>query len=956
MALLLAAASPLALAQSAPQSPAPKPRSAPAPKAPAAAGDDDTTVSELVINGKPPPGSVEGDIKPELVLTPQEVQSYAVSTVDDLLNELAPQTSAGPGSPAPVVLLNGRRISGFNEVRDIPTEAILRVEILPEEVALKYGYSADQKVVNIVLRPRFRARTVDVGGGSPTAGGQVQGQGQLDYMRIRRDERLNVALKAQDSTAITEDARGVVQPVETTPFDPAGNVVGATPGSEIDPALSALAGHPVTVAGIPAGLSGAPSLSDFVPTAGAPNATDMGRDRTLTGSSSSASANVVYTRPMPAGIQMTVNATLGATRTASLQGLPGVGLDVPAGNPFSPFSEPVTVAWDVTRFGPLRQVTDGWTAHLGTTLNRDTKTWRFTFTAAYDHATSETRTDAGVDSASLQQRLDTGDPSFNPFVPIDTALNGMLPRNLASSRTDTANVHVLASGPLLSLPAGKMNLTIHAGDVQSWYASSSTFAGRQQVVDLWRNALNGRVNLDAPVFRHAGALGDLTLNGNAAVDRLSDFGVLTAWGYGANWRPLTAVTLIVSRTHDSTAPSFQQKGGPVVVTPGARVYDFTTGQTVDVNLISGGNPGLLAYGRDITRVGLTLRPFAKKDLVFTANYNRTRTRNPIETFPAATAQIQALFPQRFIRDDDGELTDVDYRPINFASEDRSQLRWGINFTTPFGKPPPPPTPEERQALRRQFAERARQFAQRRGGQQGPGGPGAGGEGPPRGGPDGPPPGDGQGGPPGPDGAAPGFPGGPGPGDFGGGPGGGGGFRGGGGRGGGGFGGRGGGGNQPGRIQLAVYHTVVFEDRLLVRPGGPVFDLLNGYPAGGGGGLPRHEVEAQAGVTWMGLGARASAKWQSGTFISGEGSPTGPLTFSPMGTIDLRLFADFAQNRRLVARHPWLSGTRVTLGVTNLLDAHEKVRDATGSTPLTYQPAYLDPVGRVVRLSVRKLFR
>ena len=142
----------------------------------------------------------------------------------------------------------------------------------------------------------------------------------------------------------------------------------------------------------------------------------------------------------------------------------------------------------------------------------------------------------------------------------------------------------------------------------------------------------------------------------------------------------------------------------------------------------------------------------------------------------------------------------------------------------------------------------------------------------------------------------------------------------------------------------------------MRPGGPVFDPLDGYPSGSGGGLARHKIEAQAGVTWKGLGARASAAWQSGTFISGDGSPAGPLTFSPLGTVDLRLFADFAQMRRLVLHHPWLSGTRVTLSVSNLLDAHERVRDAFGNTPISYQPAYIDPVGRVVKLSIRKLFR
>jgi hypothetical protein len=32
---------------------------------------------------------------------------------------------------SPVILLNGRRIAGFQEIRDLPTEAILRVDILP---------------------------------------------------------------------------------------------------------------------------------------------------------------------------------------------------------------------------------------------------------------------------------------------------------------------------------------------------------------------------------------------------------------------------------------------------------------------------------------------------------------------------------------------------------------------------------------------------------------------------------------------------------------------------------------------------------------------------------------------------------------------------------------------------------------------------------------------------------
>lgn len=91
-------------------------------------------------------GAVVGDVPPIQQLDAGDVRALGVSSVAELLGELSPQTRSGQGrgGEQPVTLLNGRRISGFREIRDIPTEAIERVDILPEEVALKYGYSADQ--------------------------------------------------------------------------------------------------------------------------------------------------------------------------------------------------------------------------------------------------------------------------------------------------------------------------------------------------------------------------------------------------------------------------------------------------------------------------------------------------------------------------------------------------------------------------------------------------------------------------------------------------------------------------------------------------------------------------------------------------------------------------------------------------------------------------------------------
>ena len=73
----------------------------------------------------------------------------------------------------------------------------------------------------------------------------------------------------------------------------------------------------------------------------------------------------------------------------------------------------------------------------------------------------------------------------------------------------------------------------------------------------------------------------------AAIDQLSDFGTLRSFGYGLNWTPITGVNLIVSHTNDQAAPTIQQLGSPVLYTPGVRVFDYVTGQTLDVTQVAG---------------------------------------------------------------------------------------------------------------------------------------------------------------------------------------------------------------------------------------------------------------------------------------------------------------------------------------------------------------------------------
>ncbi len=906
LTLALAATPSFALAQQATPPAQPATPATPAPETGGGGTDTGEDGPDIVVQGARPPGSVVGDIPPEQQLSPADIRSYGVGSVTELLAELSPQIRSDRGSGgAPVVLIDGKRISGFQEIRDLPTEAIQRVDILPEEVALKYGYRADQKVVNFVLRRRFRAATLELADRVATAGGRNAPQAELDLLKIARTGRLNLHLEYQGANALTENERGIVR--TPTPFAIGGNVVGLN-GAAIDPALGT-----ATIAGVPGTT---PTLADFTGTAGRANATDVTRYRTLLPETRTFNANATYARSI-GKVSATINGTLGTTSSDSLLGLPTVALTLPAGNPFSPFANTVVVDRALTGdYLPLAQHGSTVAAHFGTVLNGTVGTWQWSVTGAYDHSEAKTFTDTGLDASAFQARLLGNDRTANPFGALTPGAIGPLPSNFGYSVSNETQVDALFTGSLFKLPAGDVTTSVHLGGDINDFSSRSFRGGLTSTGAVSRKTGSGQLNVDVPLTSRAkdvlGAIGSLSVNGNAAVDQLSDFGTLKTIGYGLNWSPLVPLRIIASVTDQDGAPTPQQLGNPQITTPNVAVFDYVLGQNAVVTTLSGGNPGLRASSSHTVKVGATLKPWSTKQLTLSANYVQARVENPIVAFPTATAAIETAFPDRFTRGSGGVLQRLDTRPINFAETSRSELRWGINFSAPL-----------KSKLQKQIeAFRAgtgpNPFAGLRppgGGRPGEGGPGAGGRGP-----------GGQGGPGGPGG--------------------------GGGRG---FGG-GGRGNAGGRLQFALYHTWHFTNRVLVQQGGPALDLLNGDAIGSNGGQPRHELEGQAGYNNNGLGFRLSANWQSATDVNGGtlGNPQN-LRFSGLGTVGVRLFGDLGQRLDLVKAHPWVRGMRVAVSVDNLFDTRQRVTDANGTTPVAYQPGYLNPLGRTVRVSIRKLF-
>ena len=175
---------------------------------------------DIVVMGEKPRGSVIGDIPPENVLDRRDIRATGATSISELLDLIASQTGSARGrsSGRPITLLNGQRISGFREIRDLPPEAIERMEILPEEVALKYGYSADQRVVNIVLRRRFNSTNAELRGQAATDGGYLNGRVEAGRLIISEGSRTSISFKASGNSALFEDERDIaLQPVESQP-------------------------------------------------------------------------------------------------------------------------------------------------------------------------------------------------------------------------------------------------------------------------------------------------------------------------------------------------------------------------------------------------------------------------------------------------------------------------------------------------------------------------------------------------------------------------------------------------------------------------------------------------------------------------------------------------------------------------------------------------------------------
>lgn len=791
---------------------------------------------EIVVVATRIKGQVQSAVPPIVTLSEEDIAAYGAGSLQQLLAALAPQTGTGRGrgDGGPAILLNGMRIASFREIRSLPPEAIRKVEVLPEEVALKYGFRPDQRVVNFILKDNFRSFGSETDVKVPSKGGFTDLSQEFTFTRIDKAGRLNVTGELAGRSALTEDERGIIQ----------------------------------TTAAGSAVIAGDPRQGDY---------------RTLLGRTRNASLNATWSKSLGAGTSLTLNGLAQRNTSRSLNGLNAAVLLAPDGTAF----QRTTLLP-----GPLASATQSSTFSAGATLNKPVGAWQLAWTADGTHATNTTTIDRRADLSGLQALVNGGALLVNGPLPGAAILQ--VPAGQALSRSDSATTLATFSGSPLRLPGGETALTAKAGFAWSGLVSedSRQTAGRTQ---LRRGDAQVGFSLDLPITSRrdsfGAGLGDLSLNLNGEVHGLSDFGRLTAYGAALTWSPLSKLTLTANYIASEKAPGLSDLGGPVTVTSGVALYDFRRNETVLATVTTGGNPALLKERQRDIKISANWDLPIGKESALLVEYFRNRSTGTTNAFPLLTADVEAAFPGRVQRDSSGRIVAVDQRPVTFAEQSGSRLRTSLNFGGSFGKPDP---------------------NARRGPLAGMGGGGGGGGGGPRS----------MGGP-----------------------------RPGGGRGGGGR----GGGDGRGHWNLSLAYTAEFAGTAQIASGGRVLDLLGG-DALSGAGIARHRVTLEGGAFYRGFGLRVSGNFASSTHVDTEGQGgSGRLDFGPLATFNLRAFADLGRKQGLVARMPFFKGTRISLGANNLFDGQQKVTDASGATPLRYQPGYLDPAGRVLSIELRKQF-
>lgn len=867
---------------------------------------------DIVVYGTRLKGQLIIDQPPLAEYDEADIAAFGAGSIADLIEAIEPTTSSGArggrGGGRPIFLINGIRVSSWREFRSYPPEAVAKVEVFAEEVAQRYGYSPDQRVVNIVLKPNFQSLTAEAEYEQPANGGYSRSEQEATWLRIGERGRLNFNIELEDRSLLTEAERGLI-------------------------------------------LTANPDESQF---------------RSLVSDTMSVQAEGNYTRAFAEnGSSISINGTVGHDESRSLS-----GLAIDGTTPLDRRGETDTYSAGLTYNRPLGDWNATFTNDSNHTRSR-TEIDR-NDASGFDTARSRTYTTsnkltlngfplelpAGELSTTLDLGLDwTRIESEDSRADTDLALTR---RRLNGGLTVTAPIArrgdpLGAIGDISLTATGGVEDLSDFGTLANWSigANWSPFENLNlSATRIYREVAPSLSNLGSPRIDEFNStvfdfrtgetvLATVVTGGNPDLQAETQ----TDWKFSANWElPFWENARLnadygINRSRDVTAsPSFSsafERAFPDRVTRDAAgellaidrrpltLYE-TRSRILSFGFNTRGQIGAAPESNERRRPGGAGGENAREGSGGRGGgFDPARMQSVREVFcntPEGETPDLSQIPETFrarLLDENGnpDAQKIAAARERFCGEEAQERgeRFAAMRTAICADPPELEDlpermlarlrnedgeidPERLKALRERMcsAEAASGGETGRRGRRGGGG------------------------------------------------------------------GRmarmfGGGENEDTRPRyfLGFNHNIVLENEVLLSENGPRFDQIDGFLLGGGT-VPRHSSRLQGGIFWQGYGFRLSGRYTGEAVTRGGDLPgSSDIFFSDLATFDIRLFADLGEV--FDKDEGWLKGLRVSAMVDNVFDARFRVTDEDGNVPAAYEPFRIDPTGRYLGIEVRKAF-
>jgi iron complex outermembrane receptor protein len=613
-------------------------------------------LQEVVVTGsRIPLAAGQQSVQPVRGYTRDDIENSGQSTMGEFLNTLPDvsnftqpslqlgiagvQTVQLHGLPVGTTLslLDGRRVEtsflGLFDLSNIPVSAVERIEILPVGASAIYGADALGGAVNVILRKDFNGievnATLDYAPGVHDPGvnlawGKSWERGSVSLIASYQEfgELLGTQREPTSLSQLPVSAPASTVLALGSDTCAPGNVYstdGSTPlnGSNL-PGLSS------PYAGIPAGITGTPTIGQFAATAGKLNVCNSVRYNDITPWSQRGGALLLAHYEFAEAADLFTEVLLSHRDLRNQIGpqiyvTQSFGGTVAAGNPYNPFGQDVNVSFVYPGAGQ-QEVQSSYlirpTIGVRGSLSSD---WHYeaTATLSQDRLHDDAlRTDSTLVSAALA--------SSNPATALNPFASGapgspQLLSSLIDPAIDTydsvyndrlVNAQAILRGPVLSLPAGPLQAVI-GGEYshEQEDTASSPFPGTRNV--LHRNSFAMFGETRTPLL--AGGTQPqpwerLTLTLAARYDHSDDFGGKATWQGGLLWRATETLSLNGTYGQSYRAPQLSEIAGPQTTFPSSLGYPdpFRGNELANyvVNFVSGPNYNLKAESGSSSSLGL----------------------------------------------------------------------------------------------------------------------------------------------------------------------------------------------------------------------------------------------------------------------------------------------------------------------------------------------------------------